>query len=60
MYILFFKILMADDKELNKWCPLRKALRYKSEHVEENDVRMYKQKAANEANKQKVLKSLYM
>lgn len=54
------EILMADDKELNKWCPLRKALRYKSEHVEENDVRMYKQKAANEANKQKVLKSLYI
>ncbi|XP_050445037.1 protein KRI1 homolog [Cataglyphis hispanica] len=54
------EILMADDKELNKWCPLRRALRYKSEHVEENDVRMYKQKAANEANKQKILKSLYI
>ncbi|XP_070160841.1 protein KRI1 homolog [Polyergus mexicanus] len=54
------EILMADDKELNKWCPLRKALRYKSEHVEENDVRMYKQKSANETNKQKILKSLYI
>ncbi|KAL6444063.1 hypothetical protein ACFW04_001781 [Cataglyphis niger] len=54
------EILMADDKELNKWCSLRRALRYKSEHVEENDVRMYRQKAANEANKQKILKSLYM
>lgn len=51
---------MADDRELNKWCSLRKALRYKSEHVEENDVRMYKQKAANETNKRKILKSLYM
>ncbi|KAL6444062.1 hypothetical protein ACFW04_001781 [Cataglyphis niger] len=54
------EILMADDKELNKWCSLRRALRYKSEHVEENDVRMYRQKAANEANKQKILKSLYI
>lgn len=51
---------MADDKELNKWCPLRKALRYKSECAEENDVRMYKQKAANEVNKRKILQSLYM
>ncbi|XP_029159954.1 protein KRI1 homolog [Nylanderia fulva] len=54
------EILMADDKELNKWCPLRKALKHKPDYVEENDVRMYKQKAANEANKQKTFKSLYM
>ncbi|XP_072753861.1 protein KRI1 homolog [Anoplolepis gracilipes] len=54
------EILVADDKELNKWCPLNKALRYKPEHVEENDVRMYEKKAANEANKQKILKSLYI
>lgn len=51
---------MADDKELNKWCPLRKALKHKPEYVEENDVRMFKQKAANEANKRKMLTSLYM
>ncbi|CAL7939569.1 unnamed protein product [Xylocopa violacea] len=53
------EILMADDKELNKWCSLKKALQYKSEHVELNDVRMYKQKAKNEALKKKILASLY-
>ncbi|KAJ8686689.1 hypothetical protein QAD02_022483 [Eretmocerus hayati] len=53
------EILMADDKELNKWCSLKKALEYKPEHRELNDVRMYKQKAANEALKKKILRSLY-
>ncbi|KZC13463.1 PREDICTED: protein KRI1 homolog [Dufourea novaeangliae] len=53
------EILMADDKELNKWCSLKKALQYKPEYAELNDVRMYKQKANNEALKKKVLTSLY-
>lgn len=50
---------MADEKELNKWCSLKRALEYKSEHKELNDVKMYKQKAANENLKRKILKSLY-
>lgn len=54
------EILMADDRELNKWCSLTRALKHKPDYVEENDVRMYKQKAANEANKRKVFKSLYI
>lgn len=54
-----FKILTADDKELNKWCSLSKALKHKPKHVEENEVQVYKQKATNEAYKQKILKSLY-
>lgn len=54
------EILMADDKELNKWCSLRRALKLKPDYVEENDVQMYKQKAANEGNKRKVFKSLYI
>ncbi|KAL0116065.1 hypothetical protein PUN28_011134 [Cardiocondyla obscurior] len=53
------EILMADDRELNKWCPLRQALKYKPEHVERNEVQIYKKKAMNETLKQKVLKSLY-
>lgn len=53
------EILMADDKELNKWCSLKKALQYKPEHAELNDVQMFKQKAQNEALKQKILGSLY-
>ncbi|KAK0171750.1 hypothetical protein PV328_005159 [Microctonus aethiopoides] len=53
------EILMADDKELNKWCSLKKALEHKPEQVELNEVRIYKQKAANEEFKKKVLQSLY-
>lgn len=53
------EILMADDKELNKWCSLKKALQYKPNHVELNDVQMFKQKAKNEAVKMKILRSLY-
>ncbi|XP_012151679.2 protein KRI1 homolog [Megachile rotundata] len=53
------EILTADDKELNKWCSLKKALQYKPEHAELNDVQMYKQKATNEALKKKILRSLY-
>lgn len=50
---------MADDKELNKWCSLSKALKHKSEHVEKNEVQVYKEKAKNEALKRKTFKSLY-
>lgn len=50
---------MADDKELNKWCSLKRALEYKPDHKELNDVKMYRQKAANEGLKKKILKSLY-
>ncbi|KYM95390.1 PREDICTED: protein KRI1 homolog [Cyphomyrmex costatus] len=53
------EILMADDKELNRWCSLRQALKYKPEHVEQNEIRIYQEKSMNEANKQKILKSLY-
>lgn len=53
------EILMADDKELNKWCSLKRALQYKSDDAELHDVRVYKQKAASEALKKKILKSLY-
>lgn len=50
---------MADDKDLNRWCSLRQALKYKPEHVEKNEIRTYKEKSKNEALKQKILKSLY-
>ncbi|KOC60044.1 Protein KRI1 like protein [Habropoda laboriosa] len=53
------EILMADDRELNKWCSLKKALQYRPDHVELNDVQMFKRKAQNKALKQKILKSLY-
>ncbi|XP_043507172.1 protein KRI1 homolog [Frieseomelitta varia] len=53
------EILMADDKELNKWCSLKKALQYKPEYAELNDIKMYKQKAKNETLKRKIFTSLY-
>ncbi|XP_008207079.1 protein KRI1 homolog [Nasonia vitripennis] len=53
------EILMADDRELNKWCSLKKALEHKPEYKELNEVKIYKHKAANEALKKKILKSLY-
>ncbi|XP_047370842.1 protein KRI1 homolog [Vespa velutina] len=53
------EILTADDKELNKWCSLKKALQYKPEHVEQTHVKEYQRKAQNEALKRKILKSLY-
>ncbi|XP_046617200.1 protein KRI1 homolog [Neodiprion virginianus] len=53
------EIIMADDKELNKWCSLKKALQYRPEYLELNDVTSYQQKARNEALKKKIFKSIY-
>ncbi|XP_047117987.1 protein KRI1 homolog [Schistocerca piceifrons] len=53
------EILRADDKELNKWCSLKKAVQYRPEHVEKYDVVAYKKKAQNEKLKRKILRSLY-
>ncbi|XP_044577993.1 protein KRI1 homolog [Cotesia glomerata] len=53
------EIMMADDKELNKWCSLKKALEYKDENTEQRLARIYKQKSLNENFKRKVLTSLY-
>ena len=50
---------MADNRELNQWCSLKKALEHKPEHIEKYEVRAYQQKAKDEAYKKKILKSLY-
>ncbi|XP_015119822.1 protein KRI1 homolog [Diachasma alloeum] len=53
------EILMADDRELNKWCSLKKALAHKPKHQELQEVKIYQEKSLNTPYKKKVLRSLY-
>ncbi|XP_063830927.1 protein KRI1 homolog [Ostrinia nubilalis] len=53
------EILLADDKELTQWVPLKKIVRHRPDNVERGEVKTYAQRAADAALKKKVLPSLF-
>ncbi|KRT78798.1 hypothetical protein AMK59_6664 [Oryctes borbonicus] len=53
------EILMASDRELNRWCSLKKVVQYRPEHIEKYDVIAFGKKGKNEALKRKLLPSLF-
>lgn len=53
------EILLADDKELTQWVPLKKIVKYRPQHVEKGDLNTYAAKAADINLKKKILPSLF-
>ncbi|CAH0551416.1 unnamed protein product [Brassicogethes aeneus] len=53
------EILMAKDRELNKWCSLKKTVQIRPDHIEKYDQIAFSKKAQNVGLKKKLLPSLF-
>lgn len=53
------EILLAKDRELNRWCSLKKAVQYRPENQERYDQIAYERKGKNFDLKKKILTSLF-
>ncbi|CAL1277260.1 unnamed protein product [Larinioides sclopetarius] len=53
------EILAAQDKELNRWCSVKKTCQYRDDKDEIYDVQAFKKKAQNLETKKKILTSVY-
>ncbi|KAJ8977313.1 hypothetical protein NQ317_009331 [Molorchus minor] len=53
------RILLANERELNRWCSLKKAVQIRPDHVEKYEQIAYKKKAQNIVLKNKILPSLF-
>ncbi|KAJ3601751.1 hypothetical protein NHX12_032718 [Muraenolepis orangiensis] len=53
------EILKAEEKDLNRWCSLKKTCMFRSDHEEKCDLQNYRIKAQNTKRKQEILSSLF-
>ncbi|XP_054616537.1 protein KRI1 homolog isoform X2 [Dunckerocampus dactyliophorus] len=53
------EILGADEKELNRWCSLKKTCMFRSDKEELCDLKNYKIKSQNAKKKKEILTSIY-
>ncbi|KAJ8924350.1 hypothetical protein NQ315_007146 [Exocentrus adspersus] len=53
------EILLANERELNKWCSLKKAVQIRPDNVEKYEQIAYKRKAQNINLKKKIFPSLF-